>query len=206
MKKLVSFLLFVLLSVTVFSQIPNFGIKAGFNSSKLTSDINEYNEESILGYNAGVFLRLNLGKAYIQPEAYFTRKGGKLKFNPTIDPGVGTIDNKIKLNTLDIPILLGYKIIDLKIAKLRINAGPVASFILNKEVDVKIGEGQSSSEPLSKNDFKNAIWGIQAGAGIDISQFTIDVRYEWGINDISDIQSMESKSNLINISLGWKIL
>lgn len=205
MKKTALIFLFALLSVSLFAQLPNFGPKIGITSSQLSSDLDDYTQESILGYQFGAFVRLNFGKIYLQPEAYYTKKGGELNFKPSINPNL-EITNKIKLSTLDVPLLLGYKVLNLKVVNVRLNAGPVASFVLNKNVEVhnNIDLKSGSTGEITKNDIKDAIWGFQAGVGVDVLMFTIDVRAEWGINDISNVSDMESKSNLYYISIGYK--
>ncbi|MCD6111789.1 MAG: PorT family protein [Bacteroidales bacterium] len=207
MKKTALIFLFALISVSLFAQIPNFGPKIGITSSQLSSDLDDYTQESILGYQFGAFARLNFGKIYLQPEAYYTKKGGELNFKPSINPDF-EIKNKIKLNTLDVPLLLGYKVLNLKVVNVRLNAGPVASFVLNKNVEVhnnNIDFKSGSTGEITKDDIKDAIWGFQAGVGVDVLMFTIDVRAEWGINDISNVSDMESKSNLYYISIGYKL-
>lgn len=210
MKKIALILLFAFVNISLFAQLPNFGLKLGLTSSELSSDMETYNEKSILGYQFGAFVRLNLGKIYIQPEAYFTKKGGELNFEPSINPTNLKITNNIKLSTLDIPILLGYKILDLKLVNIRVNAGPVASFVLNKDIEVSsnnlgVDDNSLILGEITKDDIKDAIWGFQAGIGVDVLMFTVDVRAEWGINDISNVSTMESKSNLYYIAIGWKL-
>lgn len=200
----------LLLSGTMlFAQSPiSFGIKVGVNSSKLTTDIGTYTEQFATGFNAGVFLRLGAGKFHIQPEAYYAVKGGKFSFDSKVidptDPGKSASEN-IKLSTLDIPIMLGYKIIDLKVVNARLQAGPVASIILNQDVSFK-KNGSDFSIPGANSSLKDAIWGVQVGGGVDVLMFTLDVRYEFGLNDLSTTSGASTKSNMLNISLGYKIL
>jgi hypothetical protein len=47
------------------------------------------------------------------------------------------------------------------------------------------------------------------GAGVDILMFTLDVRYQVGLNDvITKVKTFDynSKNNMFAVSLGWKIL
>ncbi len=195
MKKLILFLLIAFLSTGIYAQVPiTFGPKVGYTSSKLKMDLSGIEEDFKSGFEAGVFVRVKIKKFYLQPELYYAVKGGTLdSINVT---------KEISLNTLDIPVLVGYRLIDNKAFNFRVFAGPVASFIVNKKVD-------NASELINDIDdksIKDAIWGVQLGAGIDILIFTLDVRYELGLNDISNYSGASIKSNTFHVSLGWKIL
>ncbi|MCK9616428.1 MAG: PorT family protein [Lentimicrobiaceae bacterium] len=193
MKKYFLLTIVLLAATWGFSQNPlSFGIKAGFTSSKLNSDVDE-TKDAVLGYQFGVFGRLSAKKMYIQPEIYFTKKGGELKADG------GDTHYSITMNTVDIPLLIGYKLADAKLANLRVMAGPVASFVYDKNIDTKTGV------KFPKNDLEDASWAIQAGAGIDVLMFTLDVRYEWGVKDIYKPSDQDFKNNIFLVSLGWKI-
>ena len=103
-------------------------------------------------------------------------------------------------------MLVGFKLINAKIISLRIMAGPAANFILNKEVDAD----EMIEYPLQDSNFKNVAWGMDVGAGVDIFFLTLDVRYEFGLNNIyipidgADSQTMNS--NAFIVSLGFKLM
>ncbi|MCD4679595.1 MAG: PorT family protein [Bacteroidales bacterium] len=197
MKKLILFFAIAFLSAGVYAQVPvSFGPKVGFTTSKLTTDLSGYKEDVKNGFQAGAFVRVKLKKFYLQPEIYYGVKGG------TIDTANFNYD--VDLNTLDVPILVGYRVLGKNAFNFRIFAGPVASFIVNKKISLN---GNELAEEIADKSIKDAIWGMQMGAGIDLLIFTLDVRYELGVNDIgSDDSGMELKSNTFVISLGWKIL
>ena len=68
-------------------------------------------------------------------------------------------------------------------------------------------QGSDNGQIFTKNDFKNTIWGGQIGAGFDILMFTFNVRYEFGLNNISNTSLMsKTGNNLFLFTLGWKIL
>jgi len=195
MKKLFLSILFVSFFSMAFAQLPiSLGIKAGLTTSKLSTDLDDYNEKSILSYQAGLFARIKGKKFYLQPEVYFTHKGGELKTDNSIFN-----DNEIKLNTLDIPILLGYKIADLKVANIRVMGGPVLSFVTDKDLKYSLG-----GINITDGDLKDNNWALQLGIGADALMFTFDIRYEYGITDISDIEGIELKNNIVVFSLGYK--
>lgn len=199
MKKTLFIALLMFAGSFAFAQSPlTFGVKGGFTSSKLNSDVDE-TKNSILGYQVGVFGRLSSKKIYIQPELYFTRKGGEMKYESNGQP---IANYTVKLNTFDIPLLIGYKLVDAKLANVHVMAGPVASFVYNKDISLKNGV---PIEQFKDKKFEDASWSIQAGAGIDVLSVSLDVRYEWGITDIYKPSGQDFKNNIFLVSLGWKL-
>ena len=104
------------------------------------------------------------------------------------------------------PLLLGVKILDLKLASVHVVGGPVASYAIKKDIGpTNLG----STWPVkTKDDIKNASWAIQAGAGVDLLMFTLDVRYEIGMSQMYNgtASNFSLKNNLLNVSLGLKFL
>ncbi|HSW68409.1 MAG TPA: porin family protein [Bacteroidales bacterium] len=199
MKKLALFFTAMLITSIVSAQFPiSFGPKVGFNTTTLSTDIDEIKTDFKANFQAGAFLRLGI-KSYIQPELLFTTKGGIFRND---DPGAVFGASEIKLTTLDVPILVGIRILDLKIANLRVMAGPVASFVIDKEVQNIV----NAENPVTVDDIRDANWALQVGAGLDLLMFTLDVRYEYGMSDISEIPETDLKNHLVSVTLGWKIL
>jgi len=212
MKRITLVMLSIIMATGAFAQLPfTLGPKIGFNSSKVVTDFhnaNDLKEESKTGFLFGGFLRVNVGgKLYLQPEVYWATKGGDFTTGTvTLSPQFPNViySQETKLQTIDVPVLIGAKIIDMKVFNLRLMTGPVVSFITSKDVEYKINGTTIQSAPVPAG-YKDVIWGIQAGAGIDIMNFTLDVRYEWGLNNISDVANANYKSKLLNVSLGFKL-
>jgi hypothetical protein len=199
MKKVFLLSALVFLASVTFAQF-TIGPKIGFTMSKLTTNFEDVVEEAKAGFQFGAFARFG-DKLYVQPELMFVTKGGIIKSGTVLDAKYS-----IKLSTMQIPVLVGYRLLNLKVVNLRLMGGPAFSFITNKEIDLDEGTPEGI---ISDNNIKDAIWSIQLGAGVDVLMFTLDVRYEWGLNNLWDPQggtSYDMKSNLWNISLGWKIL
>jgi hypothetical protein len=191
MKKLT--ILFVL---AVFAWVANAqeffdgGLKAGLSTSKISTHISDYTPQTINNYSFGAFARINLGRFYIQPEAYYNSKGGEY-----IDElSVSTI-NSFDLKAVDVPALLGLKIIDQKAFNLRILAGPVFSFVTDKSV-----KGQFTEAGLKDNFF-----GWQYGAGVDFLFLTLDARMQSYSDDIYTSPDFDTKNGTFVISLGLKL-
>ena len=197
MKKIL-FLLIMVLSATMAAQAQfTLGIKGGLSSSGL--DVKNANNtmtelkdsDNITGYHLGAFTRVKISNMFLQPEAYFASSGGKLEQKDLQNNNVDEI--KARFNRLDVPILVGYNF--LKVA--RIQAGPVASVLVNS----KLGDQNV------KSYLDNADWGYQIGAGLDISNLTLDVRYENVKREYtSQTSSFDMSNQQVIVSLGIKLL
>jgi hypothetical protein len=201
MKKAVLSLAFALFTIVSFAEI-KLGPKAGYNASKLSLEIDTLKSEFRSGFQVGLFVRFG-GRFYVQPELYYTTQGGVFESN------LNDWEQKIKLGSLDLPVLVGYKVINNDNLNLRIHGGPLASFVVNKTVE----EAGGIDGPVKTADIRTINWGIQAGAGVDVYWFTLDVRYQVGLNNlITEVTNtngtkytFDSKNNLWVISLGFKI-
>jgi hypothetical protein len=194
MKQLAIFGVLLFFSISLTAQpIFNLGLKAGLNNSKVTFDRDEINSESIVKYHVGAFGRIGAGNIFVQPEAYFSAKGGELKQGSVLD-----VASQFDFNTIDIPLLLGIKVIDGEHANIRLMGGPVFSFLTSKEVD--------GDELLDPEYYKNNYVGLQYGVGADIWGFTLDLRMENGSNMYKQMEpKMDGKNNTFMISVGYKI-
>ncbi len=211
MKKIVLlfFVLFFSAGVT-FGQF-NFGLKVGYNASKLHTSLDSIKSSFNSGFHFGAFFRFGIGKkVYIQPEAYYTLQGGIFQNNVS-----NTVDNwkqKVTVGTLDIPVLVGFKIINLKVVNWRIMAGPMVSFVVNSKI-----KDVSLVGPIENSDISKLNWYVQAGTGFDVLFLTLDVRYQIGLSQmIKSAQSVNSNGNTTTynlnatnnmwvVSLGFKI-
>ncbi len=188
--------LFLLTSIAVFAQLPSFnlGLKGGINYSKLNnkSDLTDHN--SITGYQVGAWARFGGAGMYLQPELYLGSKGNEFKQSDGAE-------GKVQFTTLDVPVLLGTKIGPSKF-NIRFMAGPVISFLVNKETDFDA----AYDDVTDYNSYKDQTWGIQAGTGVDLGGISVDLRYEAGLSNVSQSPKYEQKQNLWHLSLGFKLL
>jgi len=202
MRKIIILLLALGLNGVIFAQVPAFciGPKIGYNTTNLSTDAGAISSDLKSNFQFGAFVRFG-NKIYLQPEVNYVTKGGVLKGSNTGNP----IDQEISLKTITIPLLVGVKLINLKVASIHLVGGPVASYTINKNLNIT--DAAESWPVNSKDDIKNASWAIQAGAGIDVLIFTLDIRYEFGMSDIynGSISDFALKNNLLNVSLGLKL-
>ncbi len=201
MKKILVSLALLVSATAVMAQL-NIGPKIGYTASKLTTEGSQIKEEFKNTLHFGAFARLGT-KTYLQPELLFMTKG--TKFGYSLNDGV---KQDVKLNTIDIPVLLGFKLINLKVANVRAMAGPVGSFVINKDLE-NVNE---LDDELKGNDIKDANWGLQAGVGADFLSLSLDIRYEFGLSNMlegdtpNDFNTDDIRNNTFLVTLGWKIL
>lgn len=160
------------------------GIKAGVNYGTLPSSFNQLTDKAgKAGFNIGVFARA--GKdLYFQPEVNFSTYGSKYKLNnKEYDP---------KFRQINVPLMVGYKLINTNELNLRLSAGPDFSYNLNKP---------NAPEGF---DYKRVNLGGVINAGVDIGNITLDARYTRGFSKIN--KGLDEKTGLFNLSVGFKIL
>ena len=196
MKQLQISILFLLFTTSVIAQpFFNIGVEGGVHSSKITANLNEYDSESISKAHVGAFARVGFGRVYVQPEAYFSSKGGELSSS------AAGIASQFDFNSIDVPVLLGVKVIKGGAANLRIMAGPVFSFITSSDI--------TGDDIFSPQYYEDNYFGYQYGVGVDLWNFFIDARIEQGSNNLYESQSapyLNSKNRTLLVTVGFKFL
>lgn len=166
------------------------GFKAGANFSNLSLSKNGLNSKYSPGYHAGVFTRADLSKFYIQAELLYATKRSKIETN--------TLGNKqVKWNSIEVPVLLGYKLLQGEALNLRVFGGGVYSYVINDKTSVLRNVEQS----FQKFDKSNI--GYQAGAGVDFGRLSFDVKYEGALTKIS--KEFKARPNSFQASIGFMI-
>jgi len=210
MKRISTLLILFLISGMIYAQGPvTFGIKVGMNIAKMPASysadtVKNLISKNVYGAQAGIFVRIKIKKVYIQPEVYFSMKGGNISYDLTKPDSakiVGSVNKKFRLYNVDIPIMVGYSLIDKDMFKFRLMAGPVASLNLSKDISVSTSGLYGK---INKSDLAGAVWSLQAGAGIDFWKLTLDARYEFGLNKVNKVTSESMKSRAFLLSLGLK--
>ena len=195
MKKFIFSFLFLVHSIAMFAQ-PFFdaGLKAGVNNSKVTVNLKEFTTQSIVKTHIGAFARFGWNRVYIQPEAYFSSKGGEL-----ISPSILEMLTKFDFNNLDVPILLGVKIVNGENANIRLMTGPMFSILTSNKI--------YGDELISPDFYKSNYYGYQYGIGIDLWSFFLDARMEHGVNRLyhhPDL-GLNGKNKTFMVTLGYRI-
>lgn len=220
MRKILSVAVFLLLVSFAHAQL-NFGLKAGYNSSLTFEnsssvpnggyDLNSVHAEIWNNFHVGAFARLGLcNSLYFQPELLYSvqKKNYRVSYQDVSNNDV-TLDKFANINTVDVPLLVGFKVLDLKVANLRAFAGPKLRFNSGSTLEFKTLTGGEFNPSDLKKEIKETQVGLEVGAGIDVLMLSLDVRYNL-IGDlytakIGDVSLQNLPSNTFVISLGWKI-
>lgn len=203
MKKIaIAFCLFVLCATFATAQQKRsrneaftIGPRLGLNYSTLVTQDPSVRSDYVLGYQAGAFMRVGLGKkSYLQPEMYFNSKGSSLSFQDAQGNGVkGTV----RFSSVDVPVLIGRHLINGRHFKVRVLAGPMVSFNMRTNT-----QGLTEYNP-SAYQFKDRIWGGQVGMGVDVGNVCVDARYETGFEKINT--ALGQRPSVFNLSVGFKL-
>jgi hypothetical protein len=172
MKKTIIFAAAVLISGTAMAQVFSLGPRLGVSSSKVQVDEFLSGErrlsegDKVLGFHAGLYSRIQIPGIglYVQPEALFTSTGGKI----LIEEGGAVRMAEYTFNRLDVPVMVGVRFFRV----LRINAGPTFNFLLSAREQI---DDQTNSV---MDDHNRSTVGYQAGIGLDIWRFILDLKYE----------------------------
>jgi hypothetical protein len=198
MKKSVISILLLLFSAALIAQPTlDAGVKAGVNNSKVTFKKSEFTSESIVKTHIGAFGRLGWGRVYIQPEAYFSAKGGEVLEGIS---GVKSTVARFDFNNIDVPLLLGVKVLKGGMANVRVMAGPVFSIMTSKDIE--------DHERFTVQYLKDHYYGFQYGVGVDVWSFFLDARMEHGANDLyyNPELGINGKNSTFMVTIGFKIL
>lgn len=206
MKKIAFIIFAVLFSVNTQAQF-TFGPKIGLTLDKLSIDQSTISTELNNSFMFGAFFRIGR-KVHLQPELNWYTTGGVFK-RPNLE-ALSPFEQEVTLSNIQIPILLGMKIIDLKVASIRATIGPSINLVINKKIKTLTSTGYI--DPIKKTDINNFQWGLNLGAGVDVLMFTFDLRVMLGLSNIIDSVDIDntpvlfdSRTNGFLVSIGWKI-
>lgn len=181
------------------------GPQIGYSASNLSLNVDDIKNDVKSNFLFGAFARFGK-KIYVQPEVNWGTSGSVFQY-PTID-NVSPVSQEIKIKSVQVPVSVGWRMINLEVVNVRIFGGITPSFVTDVTINTENGDG---TEYLVPDDFDNVNWNYQVGAGVDVFFLALNVSWMGGINntlngDITfDGQTLTSKSNLFQVTLGWKI-
>lgn len=203
MRRILFSVVLLLFTSAAFSQVVfDLGLKAGVHASNLSIEEGKLLDENGMTLNSnsfaklhwGAFGRIGFGKIYLQPEVYYSKKGGELSSN------ILDLTSDFDYNNIDVPLLLGFKVTEGEILDFRLMAGPVFSFVTDADYPVEL-------DPYLRDEFfDDHLIGIQYGLGIDISNFTFDLRMEHNSNIYDDPDVVTGNATTFIFTVGFKIL
>jgi hypothetical protein len=202
MKKLVGAVTLAVLSAVTLqpaSAQVSLGARGGLSYSHLAGDVQTNSRARfVVGVFAGFEIAENFG---VQPELAYAQKGAKTE-SEIVDPvgGLITLTQTTSIDYLEllVPAYLRIKVNNEKV-KPRLYAGPTFGLPLN----CKVKTDRSVGEPLPTVDCKDDVtsfdFGLLFGFGLELGsgpgKFAVDLRYELGLANISELEDDPSKKN-----------
>jgi hypothetical protein len=203
MKKIALLIAAVLTSAVMYGQF-TIGPQIGYTASSLSLNGQDIKTNVQSNFALGVFMRIG-SKVFLQPEVNYLTQGNVFTIN-------SVREQTVNLKSIQVPLSLGFRLLNFKVVKLSVFGGATANFVVNKDVGVS-GAAQATGDYLNADNFKNANYQYQVGVGLDIATFVLDVKYYGGLSDLTngDVtlnngSISSAKPNAFMVTLGWKIL
>ena len=212
--------LFIFSATSVFAQYAYFGVKAGVNIATWRGDDADllgsiYEKKPRIGFVGGVYSTIVLAKIFaLQPELLFTMAGTKYKYDEFSEYDYYTL----KLNYIQLPVLLKFYIPMPGNVKPTIFAGPYGSYNVS---DKYYNEWYLPSTVWGEGDYDGDIsddfmevqkfdYGVVFGIGVDFiifsdKQLTVDARYNLGLANVFDADPLDDpdiKNGTISAMVG----
>ena len=213
------------------------GPKVGYQTASLSYQKADIKAGFSNHFTAGLFGRVTVGRVYVQPEVLYFKTSNIFDGHVT---GVES-DNLFNLPTganlnltlnqmnLQVPILVGFNVIDLDVVTLRAQVGPTANFILQSQtlydetytINGQQYEVEQQNATSDENfDTKSIAWGVQAGIGVDVlKRITLDINYNFGLSKMFDALNQttlgetfdfsnidNTRQNMFMVTVGIKLL
>lgn len=216
MKRITLIISAILLVTTIQAQF-HFGPQIGYNANKLTTNIDDISTSMGNNFIFGAFVRLG-EKIYIQPEVNWMTQGSIFKY-PEVNLGgsdLSPFEQDIKLNAINIPVSLGWRLIDLKVVNIRLFGGIAANIIVGKTINNSQDISDVDEDlftPITEADISNLNWNYQLGLGVDVLMFALDLEYVGAFGEPivgtvkynEQTNTLSTSGNMFQVTLGWKI-
>ena len=206
--------LLLVLAVVLFANVAraegfgfHFGPKLGYQTSNLSLQKADIKSGFSEHFTAGVFGRVVIKDIIIQPELMWFKSSQMFNLK-----GVDDLSPRVEMTqqNLALPIFIGYQFVDLKLLKIRANAGPVMYFVVQQN-------GTCDYDNKSLDVEANGMtWGGALNLGIDVFLFTLDINYSFGLSDIIKTDQVtfgnqsfdvdKTKQSVFTVTLGVKLI
>ena len=178
-------ILSILLMESAKAQHVNIGIKGGLNVYNIHND-NGIEYDSKTGFHLGLLGHIHLDKEWaVQPEIVYSQQGAKYNFSNN--------ESRVNLDYINIPVLLQYMFDN----GFRFEAGPQVGFLVNAKTGNKTDVIDS---------YKNVDFGMGLGFGYikPSTGLGIDARYNLGLSDITDNNSVKSTNRGFQLGIFYQ--
>lgn len=174
----------------------NFGAKGGFTStlaliSSFSIDgatIDEVQNNYQIGYFGSLFMRINFGRHFLQPEVSYnvTRCDVAFEIPRTDDQlsGLTPIESSVTLSihSVDVPLVYGYNFIKEGAYSLAVFGGPKIRYIWDKKSEVSF---RNFDQENIREKLRPLNASFSLGVAVAISPIFFDFCYDIGLHNIS---------------------
>lgn len=162
------------------------------------SAVGAYNEagKNNVGFNVGLSAKINLPASFfLMPEIYYTT------FKTEFDVPVSNVTLEAKSNRIDVPVLVGYKLLG---DNLGVFIGPVASYNLSTD---------NQFADFKENATKDFTVGYQFGAQVQLQKLIVTAKYEGAFTEdqrdfintnTNETIRYDSRPSLFMVGLGYE--
>jgi hypothetical protein len=161
-----------------------FGIKGGANISNVNgSDVSGLTTSSVVGFNAGAYLKVPLRHGLsLQPEVVYSSQG----FKQTSNGVTGTYTE----GYVNVPVLLKYT----HFTGVFIETGPQIGFLAS----AKLSADGNSADWKKYYNSSDVSWVIGVGVKIPATPISLDARYNFGLSNIDNNSQTGDNGSLHN--------
>lgn len=193
------------------AQESSFIVKGGVNINSVTTDTKLFEPKSDIGFHIGASYEMPIASIVsIEPGVYFDTRG--FKYEAEILGTKATFKNQFM--GVNIPVLAKVKV-EVGNAAVFFNAGPYAYIPFSGKNTVKSDGNIDLNEFVAGEikfgneigNYKRFNFGLNFGAGVEVSNFVLGFGYDLGLNDAIKHEvkdKVAAKYNALKISVGYK--
>jgi len=150
-------------------------------------------ENMKVGLNVGLLAKIPLVKGLsLQPELLYSSKGSKVTYNNILQ---GNGEYRFNLNYVELPVLA---VINLG-KNFNLNAGGYVAYLASANIKDLNDDGTVTGiTKFNADNFNRFDYGLVGGIGVDVQNFTIGARYNYGLREVGESGSGGASSYLQN--------
>ncbi len=208
---LVALMLCFMLTVQLQAQMfqPKLGLKGGVSISNFHLE-GAGSESSKLGFYGGVFYKIPVTTSFfVQPELLYTSYGAELNYEEDFQYLNEQGRYRYNLNYAQLPLTAGYHLNEF----IDLHVGLYMSLLLNANTQ-SLEETDNTLrdvEDFTRNDFNRFDYGLLGGLAINLGGGEIGIRYNYGLNAISDRVVVDTplftnaRNHMLQVHFGLKL-
>lgn len=173
-KRFTYLLLTVILLMVLTSRSKGQGMYVGITAGMSQLNIRSQNAGSVIsaspGYDLGFYFRSG-NRLFYQAGLNWTNSRIQIKYN---QPGVIDAEN-VTSHNFKLPLKVGYRLLEKPMFKWTVLGGPFIGKTLFKS---------ANNIPVKKSDFLNPQYGLTAGTGVRLTNFTFGLEYAYYVSEL----------------------